>query len=69
MNASDTTTASRRPPKAWPLESALISAALAAQRVSWIDAPARALGLGPFTRQRLTRQVLAQLRRTAGGRP
>ncbi|MFF1377504.1 hypothetical protein [Streptomyces sp. NPDC058308] len=69
MNASDTTTAARRPPKAWPLESALISAALAAQRVSWIDAPARALGLKPFTRQHLTRQVLAQLRRTAGGRP
>ncbi|WP_409236473.1 hypothetical protein [Streptomyces sp. PA5.6] len=69
MNASDTTTDSRRPPKAWPLESALISAALAAQRVSWIDAPARALGLRPFTRQHLTRQVLTQLRRTAGGRP
>ncbi|MFI1680638.1 hypothetical protein [Streptomyces sp. NPDC020607] len=69
MNASDTTTASRRPPKAWPLESALISAALAAQRVSWIDAPARALGLKPFTRQHLTRQVLAQLRRTANGWP
>ncbi|MEU6991012.1 hypothetical protein ABZ953_10205 [Streptomyces sp. NPDC046465] len=69
MNASDTTTASRRPQQAWPLESALISAALAAQRVSWIDAPARALGLKPFTRQHLTRQVLAQLRRTTGGRP
>ncbi|MFF1698156.1 hypothetical protein ACFVXC_31815 [Streptomyces sp. NPDC058257] len=69
MNASDTTTAPRRPATAWPLENALISAALAAQRVSWIDAPARALGLKPFTRQHLTRQVLAQLRRTTSGRP
>ncbi|MFJ8821065.1 hypothetical protein ACIREE_04715 [Streptomyces sp. NPDC102467] len=69
MNAPDTTTAPRRPATAWPLENALISAALAAQRVSWIDAPARAFGLTPFTRQSLTRQVLAQLRRTASGRP
>ncbi|NEB74617.1 hypothetical protein G3I40_05125 [Streptomyces sp. SID14478] len=69
MNASDTTTAPRRPATAWPLENALISAAMAAQRVSWIDAPARALGLKPFTRHSLTRQVLVQLRRTAHGRP
>ncbi|AZM51631.1 hypothetical protein DMA15_02715 [Streptomyces sp. WAC 01529] len=69
MNASDITTAVRRPTTAWPLENALVSAAMAAQRISWIDAPARALGLKPFTRQHLTRQVLAQLRRTARGRP
>ncbi|GAA1366926.1 hypothetical protein [Streptomyces beijiangensis] len=69
MNTSDTTTAPRRPARAWPLENALVSAALAAQRVSWIDAPARAIGLKPLTRQHLTRQVLAQLRRTSSGRP
>ncbi|MBW5422084.1 hypothetical protein GKQ77_10985 [Streptomyces sp. BG9H] len=69
MNASDITTAARRPTVAWPLENALVTAAMAAQRISWIDAPARALGLKPFTRQHLTRQVLAQLRRTARGRP
>ncbi|ATL25453.1 hypothetical protein [Streptomyces formicae] len=69
MNASDITTAFRLPTRAWPLENALVSAALAAQRISWIDAPARALGLKVFTRQYLTRQVLAQLRRTSRGRP
>ncbi|MEU6394051.1 hypothetical protein [Streptomyces sp. NPDC046939] len=70
MTATDTTTTAPRPPvTAWPLENALISAALAAQRVSWIDAPARALGLKPFTRQQLTRQALVALRRTKSGRP
>lgn len=69
MRADDTTTAPRRPTTAWPLESTLFSAAMAAQRISWIDAPARALGLKPFTRRYLTGQVLAQLRRTARGRP
>ncbi|QEV16675.1 hypothetical protein [Streptomyces alboniger] len=69
MNASDITTVLRRPTTAWPLENALVSAAMAAQRISWIDAPARALGLKVFTRRYLTRQVLAQLRRTARGRP
>ncbi|MFJ9038820.1 hypothetical protein ACIRF8_19780 [Streptomyces sp. NPDC102406] len=69
MTASDTTTAPHRPATAWPLENALISAALAAQRVSWIDAPARSLGLKPFTRQHLTRQALAGLRRRTSGRP
>ncbi|MFI7382563.1 hypothetical protein [Streptomyces sp. NPDC049813] len=69
MTASDTTPAPGRPTSAWPLENALLSAVLAAQRVSWIDAPARALGLKPFTRRHLTRRVLAQLRRTSSGRP
>ncbi|MFJ4715567.1 hypothetical protein [Streptomyces sp. NPDC088785] len=67
MTASDTTTA--RPGTAWPLENALVSAALAARGIGWIDAPARALGLRPFTRQELTRQILGQVRRTASGRP
>ncbi|MET9494821.1 hypothetical protein [Streptomyces sp. NPDC006552] len=69
MTASDTSTAPRRPATAWPLENALLSAVLAAQRVPWIDAPARALGLTPLTRRHLTRQVLAQLRRTSSGGP
>ncbi|WP_338702640.1 hypothetical protein V2W30_35170 [Streptomyces sp. Q6] len=69
MNAGDTTTAPRRPATAWPLENALVSAAFAAQRWSWIDAPARALGLTSFTRRQLTRQGLAQIRRAADGRP
>ncbi|WP_329124793.1 hypothetical protein [Streptomyces sp. NBC_01465] len=69
MNATDTTTAPGRPALAWPLENTLVSAALAAQRISWIDAPARALGLKPFTRQQLTRQALAQVRRSTSGRP
>lgn len=70
MTATDTTPTAPRPPAtAWPLENALISAALAAQRISWIDAPTRALGLKPFTRQQLTRQALAALRRTKSGRP
>ncbi|MFE6891176.1 hypothetical protein [Streptomyces sp. NPDC057694] len=68
MTASGTTTTTR-PATAWPLENALVSAALAARRVGWIDAPARALGLRPFTRQELTRQILGQVRRTASGRP
>ncbi|MYW64271.1 hypothetical protein GTY65_09320 [Streptomyces sp. SID8379] len=68
MNGSDTTTTTG-PATAWPLENALVSAALAAQRVTWIDAPARALGLKPFTRPELTRQIIEQLRRTASGRP
>ncbi|WP_353945468.1 hypothetical protein ABII15_30435 [Streptomyces sp. HUAS MG91] len=68
MTASGTTTTTR-PATAWPLENALVSAALAARRVDWIDAPARALGLRPFTRQELTRQILGQVRRTASGRP
>ncbi|WP_055565695.1 hypothetical protein [Streptomyces atriruber] len=69
MKAGDTTTAPLRPATAWPLENALFSAAIAAERISWIDAPARALGLRMFTRRYLTRQVLAQLRRTARSRP
>ncbi|MFI5661938.1 hypothetical protein [Streptomyces sp. NPDC051684] len=73
MNATgtdtDTGTAPDRPATAWPLENVLVSAALAAQRVSWIDAPARAFGLKPFTRRELTRQVLAQVRRARSGRP
>ncbi|MER5948658.1 hypothetical protein ABT127_21675 [Streptomyces sp. NPDC001904] len=62
-------TTATRPATAWPLENALVSAALAARRVGWIDAPARALGLRPFTRQELTRQILGQVRRTGSGRP
>ncbi|MEV5610588.1 hypothetical protein [Streptomyces sp. NPDC052225] len=72
MDVSDTstaTTAPRRPSTAWPLENALVSAAFAAQRLPWIDAPARALGLKPFTRRELTRQALAQMRRGASGQP
>ncbi|WP_199551859.1 hypothetical protein, partial [Streptomyces sp. N35] len=70
MSAQDTTSTAPATPKvSWPLEGALVSAALAAQRIQWIDAPARALGLTPFTRRQLTRQALAQVRRTSGGRP
>ncbi|QEU90932.1 hypothetical protein CP970_08590 [Streptomyces kanamyceticus] len=69
MKAGDTTTAPLRLATAWPLENALFSAAIAAERIPWIDAPARALGLRMFTRRYLTRQVLAQLRRTARSRP
>ncbi|WP_327656866.1 hypothetical protein [Streptomyces sp. NBC_00483] len=69
MNAMDTGTPPRRLATARPLENVLVSAALAAQRVSWIDAPARALGLKPFTRRELTRQALAQARRAGSGRP
>ncbi len=67
MNAMKTVDAG--PATAWFPENVLVSAALAAQRVPWIDAPARALGLKPFTRRELTRQALAQVRRTRSGRP
>ncbi|MEW2371986.1 hypothetical protein AB0940_21860 [Streptomyces sp. NPDC006656] len=59
----------RRPATAWPVESALFSAAMIAQRLPWADAPARALGLDLLTREGLTRGLLAHLRRTRSGRP
>ncbi|MDG4856883.1 hypothetical protein P8605_01685 [Streptomyces sp. T-3] len=68
MTAGDDT-AAKAPTTAWPLENVLFSAALAAQRIPWIDAPARALGLRLFTREHLTQQLLAQLKRTGSGRP
>ncbi|MFE2875825.1 hypothetical protein ACFXG6_04770 [Streptomyces roseus] len=62
-------TAPRRPATAWPLENAVFSAAMAAQRLPWVDAPARALGLDLLTRDGVTRALLAFLRRTRSGRP
>ncbi|MFD9263094.1 hypothetical protein [Streptomyces sp. NPDC059538] len=61
--------AARRPATAWPLENAVFSAAMVAQRLPWTDAPARALGLDALTRDGLTRLLFAHLRRTRSGRP
>ncbi|PWK71295.1 hypothetical protein BCL76_104401 [Streptomyces sp. CG 926] len=67
--ADSPATAARRPATAWPLENALFSAAMIAQRLPWTDAPARALGLDALTRGGVTRLLLAHLRRTRSGRP
>ncbi|MCX4545533.1 hypothetical protein [Streptomyces sp. NBC_01565] len=67
--ADSPATAARRPATAWPLENAVFSAAMVAQRLPWTDAPARALGLDALTRDGLTRLLLAHLRRTRSGRP
>ncbi|MFG2709901.1 hypothetical protein ACGFX2_04975 [Streptomyces goshikiensis] len=67
--ADSPATAARRPATAWPLENAVFSAAMVAQRLPWTDAPARALGLDALTREGLTRRLLAHLRRTRSGRP
>ncbi|MCX5193009.1 hypothetical protein OOK31_03725 [Streptomyces sp. NBC_00249] len=61
--------AARGPAAAWPLENALFSATLLAQRLPWTDAPARALGLDALTREGLTRRLLAHLARSRSGRP
>ncbi|MFE2144411.1 hypothetical protein ACFXA3_22205 [Streptomyces sp. NPDC059456] len=68
-SADSPATTPRRPATAWPLESAVFSAAMVAQRLPWIDAPARALGLDALTRDGVTRRLLAFLRRTRSGRP
>ncbi|CAM5432854.1 hypothetical protein GCM10010329_52970 [Streptomyces spiroverticillatus] len=62
-------TESREPATARPLENVLFGAALAAQRIPWIDAPARALGLTPLTRESLTRQLMSHLKGSTSGRP
>ncbi|ROQ99900.1 hypothetical protein EDE04_6458 [Streptomyces sp. 2132.2] len=62
-------TAPRRPATAWTLENAVFSAAMTAQRLPWVDAPARALGLDLLTRDGVTRALLGFLRRTRSGRP
>ncbi|WP_405791694.1 hypothetical protein OG753_36490 [Streptomyces sp. NBC_00029] len=67
--ADSPATAARRPATARPLENAVFSAAMVAQRLPWTDAPARALGLDALTRDGLTRRLLAHLRRTRSGRP
>ncbi|TDU74229.1 hypothetical protein [Streptomyces sp. KS 21] len=67
--ADSPATTSRRPATAWPLENAVFSAAMLAQRLPWADAPARALGLDMLTRDGVTRALLAFLRRTRSGRP
>ncbi|KOU16675.1 hypothetical protein ADK52_33455 [Streptomyces sp. WM6372] len=67
--ADSPATAARRPATAWPLENAVFSAAMVAQRLPWVDAPARALGLDMLTRDGVTRGLLAFLRRTRSGRP
>ncbi|MER6775735.1 MULTISPECIES: hypothetical protein [unclassified Streptomyces] len=67
--ADSPATAARRPAAAWPLENAVFSAAMVAQRLPWVDAPARALGLDMLTRDGVTRGLLAFLRRTRAGRP
>ncbi|MFG2988209.1 hypothetical protein ACGFZK_02665 [Streptomyces sp. NPDC048257] len=67
--ADSPATAARRPATAWPLENAVLSAAMVAQRLPWTDAPARALGLDALTRDGLTRRLFAHLRRTRSGRP
>ncbi|MFK0044045.1 hypothetical protein ACIQU4_08045 [Streptomyces sp. NPDC090741] len=67
--ADSPATAARRPATAWPLENAVFSAAMVAQRLPWVDAPARALGLDMLTRDGVTRGLLALLRRTRSGRP
>ncbi|MER7463130.1 hypothetical protein [Streptomyces sp. NPDC097981] len=70
MTTADTpATPARRPATAWPLENAVFSAAMVAQRLPWVDAPARALGLDVLTREGVTRRLLAFLRRTRSGRP
>ncbi|MFJ4878878.1 hypothetical protein ACIP93_27250 [Streptomyces sp. NPDC088745] len=69
MTVLDDPTGARGPATARPLENVLFGAALAARRFPWIDAPARALGLTPFTRESLTRQLLAHLKDSASGRP
>ncbi|UQX03995.1 hypothetical protein [Streptomyces sp. RerS4] len=61
--------ARRQPGAAWPLESAVFSAAMLAERLPWVAAPARALGLTPLTPDGVRRGVLAHLRRTRSGRP
>ncbi|WP_330294596.1 hypothetical protein [Streptomyces sp. NBC_00503] len=68
-SADSTTTAVRRPASAWALENAVFSAAMAAQRLPWTDAPARALGLDALTPDGVARSLLAHLRRTRSGRP
>ncbi|MFG2232513.1 hypothetical protein ACGFNX_21280 [Streptomyces sp. NPDC048723] len=67
--ADSPATAARCPATAWPLENAVFSAAMVAQRLPWTDAPARALGLDALTRDGVTRWLLAHLRRTRSGRP
>ncbi|MGW8780756.1 hypothetical protein ACWGNM_22240 [Streptomyces sp. NPDC055796] len=67
--ADSPATAARPPAAAWPLENAVFSAAMVAQRLPWVDAPARALGLDMLTRDGVTRGLLAFLRRTRSGRP
>ncbi|WP_328296768.1 hypothetical protein OG389_02415 [Streptomyces sp. NBC_00435] len=69
-NAADSgTTAPRPPATAWALENTVFSAAMAAHRLPWTDAPARALGLDALTREGVTRALLEHLRRTRSGRP
>ncbi|MEV7417427.1 hypothetical protein [Streptomyces sp. NPDC089919] len=58
-----------RPAGAWALENAVLSAAMVAQRMPWLDAPARALGLDLLTREGVTRSLLDHLRRTRSGAP
>ncbi|MEV0416321.1 hypothetical protein AB0I68_37670 [Streptomyces sp. NPDC050448] len=67
--ADSPATPARRPATAWPLENAVFSAAMVAQRLPWVDAPARALGLDVLTREGVTRRLLAFLRRSRSGRP
>ncbi|QES51360.1 hypothetical protein DEJ50_29480 [Streptomyces venezuelae] len=68
-------TAARRPATAWPLENAVFSAAMVAQRLPWVAAPARALGLGlelgpdALSGAGVTRLLPAYLRRTGSGQP
>ncbi|MEU7555951.1 hypothetical protein AB0B01_27085 [Streptomyces sp. NPDC044571] len=62
-------TTARRPATAWPLESAVFSAAMVAQRLPWADATARALGLDALTREGVTRRLLQHLRSSRSGRP
>ncbi|MGW6686188.1 hypothetical protein [Streptomyces sp. NPDC054961] len=70
MRSADSETTAVRPPvAAWALENAVFSAAMAAQRLPWTDAPARALGLTALTREGVTRSLLAHLRRSRSGRP
>lgn len=70
MTTADSPATTARPPAtAWPLENAVFSAAMVAQRLPWMDAPARALGLDALTREGVTRRLLAYLRRTRSGRP
>lgn len=70
MTTADSPAATvRRPATAWTMENAVFSAAMIAQRLPWVDAPARALGLDMLTREGVTRGLLAHLRRTRSGRP
>ncbi|MCJ0869833.1 hypothetical protein [Streptomyces sp. AP-93] len=66
---STVTLAPRPPETAWALENAVFSAAMAAQRLPWTDAAARALGLDALTREGVRRTLLEHLRRTRSGRP